>query len=342
MKYSLHLLDKLIGDTFGPENGDIKEILTDIKETVFSLLTEAEIRLYIKKHQNHLALQRKMEIGHDRCDKVLHFIETYFYDFTDDNFPLSNLGKEKLNTRIAEYTKDIRPVVEDRLDPGLLECINPIIFPETIENPSIHTSKYVMQFWNNWKLKPDKINGPEVINYLIFANYNAMEFFMYLSDEIFNETKGIDDPTICEQIFEGKLNQIKSIPEMVKSTYEHNYPNIKGMIVNWLRQEITNCRTVKKSQVPNQLVIDGIQNSKFESTFSVAQLSYFFKLLKLEGIITNEANSQFLALISKTYTTSNSDSLSYKNLYNKYFDVEQKTKDSIEDLLTRLIKRNKS
>lgn len=80
---------------------------------------------------------------------------------------------------------------------------------------------------------------------------------------------------------------------------------------------------------------------KIETSLSVAQTAYFFKLLYPSGVITNKVQTEVLRTVSEKFRSQKTDNISYESLNNKYYNVEDNTPESVHQVLKELVKNSK-
>ena len=342
MKYNRQLFDKLISNNSGEEIEEINAIIEEIKQTAFRIRTEQEITLYIQNHQRALIEQKNYDSVCEKCDRILCFIETHFCNFVNDKCLISDLGKSKLYNRYSRLINETQSEMKLCLSEKLCRYLQPLTEPEKYDHCSIYCARYVSQFWKNWLSDFDTFSSAmteeSVINYLVSQNFNSPTIFKYITGEIIGELDQEDDPYIQEKVLASHFKRINLIPAKIGNPFRSDYPDIKPLLKDWLNAEIKQCRLRQKKHNPEQQLILPKEEYKIETSMSVAQTAYFFKLLNKSGIITNKVQMDTLHVLSEKFRSKKTDTISFDSLHNKYYNVEDRTKESVKEILEKIIK----
>lgn len=343
MKYDLNLFDKLISNNRVEVSEEVNIIIEEIKQTAFSLRTEQEIKLYIQNHQLALIQHKNYDSICVNSDAVLYFIETQFFNFVNDKLKVSDLGKLSCLNKYKGVIEEYQCVFKSCLNEKLCNHLKPLTEPEKCNNCTIHYMHYVSKFWKNWlSYYPSFQNILEdevMTSFLISQNFNPPTFFKYIISEIIGELHQVDDPHVQEQVLLSYAKRFSIIPVRIGATFHPDYPNIKQILVEWINIEIKQCRKKQKKHNPEQQVILSKSAHKIETSMSVAQTAYLFKLFNKAGIVTNKTQMDVLHVLSDKFCSKKTDQISFDSLHNKYYNVEDRTKESVKELLTNLLKQ---
>ena len=345
-KYGLHLLDKLIGDKYGHDPEEVGILFAHIKETAFNLPGVEETKLYIGNNQKSLLEQREFEAFGETCDKVLYYIETYFSDYTNNGLQLSDFGRKKLTDRYSTLIEKTKKEVEQCLNKKLFEAMSPLLEMDGPSGFTVHHGKYLDQFWHNWaqrmKHTEGSIKEADVVKFLVVNNFNSEDFFIYLTDQVISEMVNEDSPLVCEEILSSHAKGFKRIATMIGLPFTTKFPHIKELLDEWFKTEMKNCRVRQKNEDPRQLSIIGQGDGKMESPLSVAQLAYFYKMMKNSGLMGNGSHQDVLKFIVRNYSTQKVETIAIESIHNKYYNVEGRTKDVVGELFEKLARDVKS
>jgi len=338
----LEFFDNLIENNSDEIKDDVNTIIEEIRETAFRLRTEEEIKLYIQNHQFALIEYKKNDSICKECDKVLYFLETNFQRFTNEMLVISDLGKHSLFNQFADFIEEIKHAIKTNFNERLFKHIAPLIEPEKCKYCTIHFVRYVSQFWKNWlsdcSLSINSLKEDVVISFLISQNFNSPTFFKYIVSEIIGELHQEDNPYVQEQVLLSYTKRFSSIPIKIGNQFSPEYPNIKPILDEWINIEIKQCRKKLKKYNPEQQSILSKGVHKIETSMSVAQTAYLFKLLNKSGIVTNKVQMDILHVLSEKFCSKKTDQISFDSLHNKYYNVEDRTKESVRELLISLLK----
>ena len=340
MNYHLQPIDQLISNK-DEENEEASTIIADIKETAFTLRSEQEIRLFIQNHQLALLEHKNFDSVCGKCDKVLHFIETHFYDFVNQKLQISDIGKEKLYNQYSNLINEMKCEMQSCLSEKLCINLQPIIEPENGKHCTIYSARYISQFWKNWNsdFKPfsNALEEETIVSYLISQNFNQPTFFKYITSEITGELHQEDDPYIQEHVLLSYAKRFSIIPAKIGEPFRPEYPHIKQLLEDWFNKELKQCRIKQKKYDPEQQSIIPKDGHKIETSLSVAQTAYLFRLFSKSGIITNKVQLDILHVLSEKFRSKKAEFITVGSLHNKYYNVEERTKQSVKELLKELL-----
>ena len=343
MKYSLKPIDDLINENWGGQS-EVENIVKEIRDTAFSLRTEEETKLFLQKHQFALNKSKSKNAAHDNCDKILFYLETYFLKYLDGRSLVSDLGKEALHQQCQQAINDAEQILPNILSKKLWHFVNVLLNPLKV-HCTIDRGNYILQFWENWKT--DFIQFYEVHdedNFIAFAitqNFNSPGFYGYVLDHITKELDNEDNPFLQKQILEIYLRKYCSGPKRLDVQHTPSLDNVCNLLENWLLLGIKHCKKRQKEYNPSQTKLLQKPDQdlpKIETSLSVPQLAYFFRILNKAGIITNEVNREMLEIVSKTFKTKKTDNIALESLYNKFFNAEDGTKESVKQVVKQLLK----
>ncbi len=220
--------------------------------------------------------------------------------------------------------------------------LQPLIYPENYKPYTIYYSKYVARFWENWfsdfGYSISNLTEEAVISYLISQNFNSPTIFTYITGEIIGELDQDDDPYSQEQVLISHSKRFNRTPAKIGNPFRTDYPDSKPLLLDWLTSEIKQCRKRQKKYNPDQQTILPKEGHKIETSMSVAQTAYLFKLLNKTGVITNKTQMEMLHVLSEKFRSKKTETISLESLHNKYYNVEDKTKESVKAILEKIIK----
>lgn len=345
MKYCLNPIHDLINENWGEGSG-VWDIVKQIRETAYTLRTEEETKQFLQKHQAELNQSKRKNIEYDRCDRILHFIETYFWKYLDGRSPVSELGRKALYEQskeaIAEASAFLPMVLSEKLFHVMDVSLNPLKVNCTIDRGS-----YITNFWINWATEFRPFNEvpdeDDCIQFLLWQNFNSPSFYSYVLEHIKKEVDNEDDPDLQEEILDACLLKYCFGPKHLGMGHTPSVDNIVDILHNWLVLEIKQCRKKKKNHNPLQTKLSDnseLSFPKIETSYSVPQLAYFVHILYKAGVITNKVQREMLQAICRTFKTKNTDQIALESLYNKFFNVEDGTRQAVLRILRKMLKDN--
>ena len=341
MKYDLESIDETINDN--REGSEVGEIIRKIRETGFSLNSKEEILIYVQNHQLALINKKKVGIENEKLDKILFFLETYFWDSLKESSPVSELGKQALISQTENAIKNCKSLFADRTNPKLFNLIEELLNPANA-NCTIHNCNYIREFWENWFTDFVKFcelyNEENLIAFLISQNFNSPHFFVYMTIQITSEMDNEYNPINQKIALEGFTRKFSSAVPGKNLEYRVGFPNIAELITNWINREIKYCLKRQKQFNPEQTVLigsDPVSAKKIETSLSVPQLACLLKMLNKSGIITNPVKTELLEAVSKSFKTKKTENIALESLHNKFYNIEDKTRESVKQLLKQVI-----
>lgn len=341
LKYDLESLDKLIYDTSQERNDELEKTVNQIKLTAFSLSSEEAIRLYIRNHQTALLEKKCYDKVCGNCDAILFFLETYFGSFVNPEMTISQLGLNKIKKSCEPIIEHFKPVLFEQLSPKLIKLIEPLFMEEGKNHFSINEARYISNFWKfgmmDFKSEHYPIEEEAVIDNLILNNFNPPSFFKCITKKIIEELHQEDNPFVQESVLVSHAKHINQIPMKLGNPFRHDFPHIKQALEEWTSIEIKQCRKRQKKYDPRQQTILSKEGYKIETSLSVAQTAYLFKLMNKSGVISNKVQMEVLHVISEKFRSKKTETISFDSLHNKYYNVEDKTKESVKEMLKGLL-----
>lgn len=305
MKYSLKSIADLINEN-RDGGSEVETIVNEIRDTTFALTTEEETKLYLQKHQFVLNQIKVKTVAFNNCDRVLFGLETYFWNYLDGKSPVSDLGKEALFQQCRPALEEAEKLLFSVVSKKLWHLVNILLNPLNV-HCTIDRGNYILKFWENWNSEfiqfHDMHDEDAFIAFLISQNFNSPSFYGYVLEHITKEINNEDDPLLQKQILEIYLIKYRSWPKRLDIEHTPSLGNIFDLLENWLLLEIKRCKKKQNTVNPFQTKIQessGQTPVKIETSLSVAQLAYFFKMLNKAGILTNEVQREMLEIVSKT------------------------------------------
>lgn len=81
------------------------------------------------------------------------------------------------------------------------------------------------------------------------------------------------------------------------------------------------------------------QNTKIETNLSVSQLAYLFRLMYETGYLKVRNQTDLLQFIADNFMTGNTHTISTRSLRSKYYNVDSATRDSVKELLVKVLEK---
>ncbi len=340
LKYELQILDDLVKDN-NDSNKEVALVIENLKKNCFSINTEEGTKLYIRNHQYELNHKKEIDSIYGKSDAILHFLEVVFNNYLDEKLPISDMGKHKLALKYANIIESTFPIVKSKLNKNLLNIVSPLFEFNVYKNTTICTSRFYSEFWENWKQDFNILvssNDFEItfIKFLIANNFNSRYLFDHLTSLIMNQLIEEFNPFQQEEILDDYFQIYNNIPVRKGYLFTIDYPEIKPLLVEWLKQELKKCRKKQENFNPQQTNFIKQDAIKIETSLSVGQIAFLFKILVENGIFSNKSHSNIIHFISENFTTKKSESISFSSLKNKFYNIDDSTKNHVKGLLFKM------
>lgn len=173
---------------------------------------------------------------------------------------------------------------------------------------------------------------------LISYNLNSSLFYDYLIDEIIESVRSQESIKLQLEKYYWHLKQINQIPSFTGKSLIPDQISIKEMLCCWITEEINYLeRSILLTQIPGN-PNQQMAYSRFITTLSVPQLAYLARLFVETDIIKAVPSHQELfRSIAGTLQTMKSESLSVESIKNKFYTIEDSTRQHVKSLIIKLL-----
>lgn len=354
-------------------------IKSSLNREVFSLPSAKEIALYVQNHQSVLetligilfellgkkdrqrvyAISKAYSIGdiykkaYGCLDQLLGHIERHFTKYLDVNAQVSYRGRILSSLEARRKLKLVYPVLSGgNVSKPLLDILsvplNQLAHLDekdrfTYQNLLYH-NKFLLEFYilaNG----DGKIGDSRIIEALHRLNFNSLKFFNYVISGIRGELKQHETNMDKLELLYRHLKSYNQRLAKTKLSYKHNLPSLKGQVTVWLKEEVYYLKKKLKMQPQNNgfTSTDSSTQAKIVTQMSVAQLSYFTKVLYEIGVIANKNQRDIFRFLSTSLSTKNQANISFDSVSSKYYNVEHTTKLAVKDTVIKMLNHiNKS
>jgi len=278
-------------------------------------------------------------------DELLNFIEKHFRQFFDQDLTIPHAYWVIATRDIASKIDALNARLEtlhDQLRNLLLIPINRILQPERREQITFREIIYGKEILREIQQVINREQDPSdtLWESCVYLNFNSIHSFNYYTKMQAIYIRGLDTvPAQLEHLhYQVKRNnQVQVRPGIA---YHDASPSLKTQVVEWLSEEIYYLE--KKQQLyqeGRQMAVHRLpKDPKIKIDLSVASLAYILKLLLDNKIILNQNISEITRMLTRTFKTKRSETISDESLRLKYYNVESGTKETVRGLLQLLIK----
>ena len=281
-----------------------------------------------------------------RCsDEISNYLEKRFNMFVDKDLPASYMTKLH---EVPGLTNDVNYILEKEEGKEinktlwgivkfiLVKCHN-AAFDINISLEHLEYLKMILQRFK--KLSEDEMfTEDEIIDSLIYLNYNASKFFHYLAKRIKTELEELTDNREKIDRLNFYLNKFSQqyVKEKVKYTCDHK--SIKNQMKAWLTEEIRYAASRLEYTVTEPIKSDFENNDeKIETSLPVSQIAYFTNLQFQTGVYTDKNKSNTLRIISQVMSSRNQQNISFQSLQKKFYEADNSTREAIRDILIKML-----
>lgn len=313
---------------------EAESIKNNLNQKVFGMASEEKIKLYVQNHQLALETftgillglldkkerQRIYQISqahsladiyktiYSYLDELLGYIEKRFYKYLDVHVQIpyrsrviSSLeAQRKLKfihsaLKKGNVNRELREITLAPLD-KLAKLTEEDHF--TYQDLIYH-KKFLLELFMISSNQGDKIRDDVIAALLRDLNFNSLKFFNYI---IMGMKKELEQKVGAKDKIELLYSYVKSYNQhqvKTKLSYQNNMPLLKDQVIIWLKEEINFLK--KKLKIIGRgkdwkIANDG--DTKIVLGMSVAQLSYFVKILYETGIIVNKNQRNIFRFLS--------------------------------------------
>ena len=182
----------------------------------------------------------------------------------------------------------------------------------------------------------------EQLQWILFGlNYNTLEFYQYCIRKLTTLIASIEDLTEklnCLFLFNKQLFQQ---PPREQISYDNGRKSVKHALMDWIDREIDYLEMQQNSMSGSTVeepCHDRIAKFKVRVELSVAQLAYFLRILTESNVIVDPNVNLLMRYVTKIFQTKRSQNLGHGSFHGRYYNVEDSTRQSVREVLLRMIR----
>ncbi|QJB29906.1 hypothetical protein HF329_00720 [Chitinophaga oryzae] len=177
---------------------------------------------------------------------------------------------------------------------------------------------------------------PLLVELLIRINYNSPLFANYFIQEYMGpllSKAGTPDEKIGIVLqLKNKVREVNKLPNLRMMPL---HPDIEDQIIGMLQEELAFLQSTGTVQA-NTDITPG--DYKVQTTLPVPLLAATIRVFKDSGVILNSNIKKLLEFFSAHYSSMKQDKISYTHLHSSYYDIDQRNKDRLYNMLMQLAK----
>lgn len=348
-------------------NSESERIGQAINDNVFQCSDENELRHFIHKKQNiisHLCFQYHRQVievktvidqpeikqlkqtAYEVLLSLMELIETQYFNYININIEIpyrnvmlnDNIDKDRLK-KVKET------LLKMPLDKSLLKAIyNPLVRLSAFTHVDKITYReflyyvfFVNELHNDILEHGESFNENKLINILNAINYNHQGMFYYGISIIKQELN--KEPAISKQVnlLYHYLKEYNQMQVNTRLAYNPNLPSTRLQIITWIEEEINYIQRVNTIEEEGTIEPTREISKKVAFNLSVAQLAYFVKLLVEGRVIDGTNQNELMRFLANHCQTLKTEEISFKSLSSKFYNIEQSTKQSVKDIVIKLL-----
>lgn len=278
-------------------------------------------------------------------DEISNYLEQRFNMFVDKSLPASYMTKLFEVPRIENNVNYMLEKAEGKninsqlwgIVKFILKKANNVAFDINVSLEHLEYLKMILERFRRL-IEEDQFNEDEIVDCLVYMNYNASKFFHYLSKRIGMEVDEIEDTRGKIDRLNYYLNKFSQqyVKEKVKYTCDHK--SVKNQMKAWLSEEIRYIASqlAAKNQEPIKREFEN-NDEKIATGIPVSQIAYFSSLLFETGVFTDKNKSNTLRIISQVVSSRNQQNISFQSLQKKFYEADNSTREAIRDILIKML-----
>lgn len=343
-------------------------------QEVFNLRNEKEIELYVQNHQIALETQTEMlfellkkrerkrvyEVSGNytlmdiyktiyiHLDKLLGHIEKHFTKYLDINAQIPYRSRIISTLETQKKLTLIHAVLKNRnIDSYLQEIIFVPLYKLSrltkeehfTYQDLIYHKKLLVEIYKVFSSDGTNTTDLAIILILRRMNFNSLKFFNFIIAKIRQELEGIENTKDKLELLYRHIKEYNQLPVKSKFAYNNHLLPLKDQVIIWLKEEVyfLKKRMKNNGQEANASQSNLPGGAKIITKMSVAQSSYFFKVMYEIGMISNKNQREIFRFLSNNISTIKQENISFDSVSAKYYNVEHTTRLAVKDVIIRML-----
>lgn len=272
--------------------------------------------------------------------QTLDFIDSFFADNYSNiqKVPLSYLiiSKDGINAQLIFLKNQIskNESIDKPLADIIVQALDEFLKknPENIPCDTLIYHKNLLTELLSGNLLLSKHAIREKLYYL---NFNEEKFITYEYNRLQLAIENLQGKGEKIGTLKFEQKRINQFTVRINTIYSPVMPSLKEQMNGWINEEI---KYLESGCFVEQLPDNGtIDDSKIDTTLSVAKLALLIRLLVIDKIIINRTVAPVLRVIAKIFTTLQKDDISFGSLETKYHAPDKATINAVKDMLFKWI-----
>lgn len=291
------------------------------------LLVNISDNLFCKANETELLCKE--------TDRVLQFLQNFFYQYFDNNFRLPQFSikqfKQELELKLVYWKIRLN-------ESPLIDAIKEDLEDKMVAGEqalTFHQRDYLKTIFAKAESATSVLKETFLKELLQYYNFNFPSFIEF---EIQTIRSKIKDDATCDQkiaLLYDELHTTNNTKCKAIVCFELATPSVKQQISTWITQEIRNQELIKNKKPEKEFVLDS--ESRIQTSFSVAKLAVLIRLLVVDKIIINKSVAPMLRTVTKLFTTLQKDEISFGSLETKYHAPDKATLNTMKEMMLKWV-----
>ena len=356
------------------ENRKIKGALN---QTFFNLRKEEEIELYVHRKQFAIDNLSKslievinpsnpsdiysfssdynkidcLKIIHLYLEKLLVFIEKEYRNFLNVNIHVPYRTLLVNERKIVDKLNFIKSRLLDcNINNNLLKlAYEPLLKIATIDiqekityNEFNYCCEYIKELYIHFQQNKEDIMESDIDEWLFDLNLNSLKYFNYKTNEILFKLNAIESDIDKIDTLYQILKGYNQRPRQSGIKFNKKLASIKEQVVGWIEEEI---EYLSKKKDLGMINSPNSRNSeakiKIQTNLSVADITFFFKILMITKMIIHKNNAEIFRFIADNFNTKSSTQISADSVKNNFYNSDTNSKLRIRPYIIELLNLTK-
>ena len=290
-----------------------------------------------------------------KVEKILGFVEQTFPEHLDLTVPLSYSRRIQALADVQTQLSVVQLVVRqmedlpDRVGEPLQKCLGQLLIVVQDTGVSYQDLLYprlLLRVLYERLQRGRSLSSLTLFHLLVRYNFNSIAFFDLITEHIQLEIYAAASTADRLHTVARYLKIYKQLQSSTALAYAQALPPLREQMVNWLKEERDYLRRQPEPLPPPVNLEQLSESARLPTTFSVAQLAFFHRVLHDTGFFRNESQRATFRFISTHYRTPRQEQISEKSVADKYYNVEESTylavKEAVGKMMSYLLKNHPS
>jgi len=288
-----------------------------------------------------------IKITYIYLEKLLVFIEKEYHTYLNINNKVpyrSILVKELEIENKLNFVKSC--LVDCNLNSYLFKlAYQPLLKIATIKiqenityNEFYYCIDYINELYNHFQNNKEDTTETSIKDLLFELNFNSLEFFDYKTNELTTILESMDSEIEKTDLLYHLLKKFNQCRAKNFRKLNQKIPSIKEQLIIWVEEEIEYLSKKNKLGFSNNANNSSTEGKiKLQTNLSVAQLTFFFKILMKAKIIIHKNNTEIFRFIAENFKTKSSAQISADSVKNNFYNTDTSSKLKLRPYIIDLL-----